>query len=114
MKSLIILLVCLALQACAATQEITRSQVDDGIYVILPGNFIIDLASGSRVELNPAFHTFIVFRTAAEARKELEDNFKDGFGWKIYELEGKYNEITSLCGDRHCLAESAKIIRWVD
>lgn len=114
MKNLIILLICLALPACAARQNMMQSQGDDRIYVILPGNFIIDLASGSRVELNPAFHTFIVFRTASEARKELEDNFKDGSGWRIYELDGRYNEITSTCGDRRCLAESAEIIRWVD
>ena len=89
-------------------------------YVVLPGNYMIDLAAGSEVILNPDIHNFALFCEAAEAKSALENDLDLGrvrrdSDWKIYRLEGDMGQISRKCGaDQYCLDQPAKIIEWLN
>lgn len=89
------------------------------LYVLLPENYIIDLAAGSRVSLNPAFHEFIVFCSPEEAMRMREKGIRQGLlqsnqRWVVYELEGNPAELASWRhGTTLCLKNSALVQDWI-
>lgn len=121
------LILSLFLASCAQTskQEDYLTQKDmlpscENPFVVLPGNYIIDLAAGSEVILNPDIHNFALFCDASEARQILDNDLREGripknSDWKIYRLQGNMNEISRQCGKNQlCLDKSAKILEWLD
>lgn len=128
MKKVIYLgLLFLALTACASKEKdsgiLTEKDVLTGCdnpYVVLPGNYIIDLAAGSEVILNPDIHNFALFCDATEARQTLQNDLETGRvrkenDWRVYRLEGNTAKIGRNCGNNQtCLNEPAKIIEWLD
>lgn len=89
-------------------------------YVVLPDNFIIDLAAGSEVALNPARQQFALFCTASEAREALSADVGSGRldprgQWRVYILDGKFGDMAVPCGDgQFCLATPATLRDWVE
>lgn len=88
--------------------------------VVLPDNYIIELAAGSIVELNPARQQFALFCTVEEAREAMRADLAagriEGEGhWRIYSLNGDYGQLARPCGDGQiCLAVPATVLEWVD
>lgn len=87
-------------------------------YVYAPGNFIIDIASGAAVVLDPAVHDFPLFCTPGEAAAALENEITVGRlpdgDWRIYLVEGQFNEIAyPLEQGGYGLKRMAPIVDWV-
>ena len=88
--------------------------------VVLPDNYIIELAAGSIVELNPARQQFALFCTVEEAREAMRADLAagriEGEGrWRIYSLNGDYEQLARPCGDGQiCLAAPTTVLEWVD
>lgn len=82
-------------------------------YVILPGNYIIDLAAGARVGLNPQNGDFRLFVSPELARRALRDaGFKGD--WRVYRMAGNINEIGEPTGDgQYRLAIPAEVDDWL-
>lgn len=128
MKYIYIFFIALCLCACArhGSQEANVLLEADVLekcenpYVVLPGNYIIDLAAGSEVILNPDIHNFALFCDAAEARRTLQNDLDAGrvrkeSDWRVYRLQGEMARIGRNCGhNQTCLNEPAKIIEWMD
>ena len=92
----------------------------DNPYVVLPGNYIIDLAAGSEVYLNPDIQNFALFCKLDEARDTLWQDLNAGRirrenDWRVYRVEGKMEEIGRSCGSGQiCLDRQTRIIEWID
>ena len=92
-RPLLLSLLCAGLLAgCAASQSAPTSSPApcEVAYTFAPGNYIIDLASGSEVVLDPLMHDFPLFCSPAEAQNALElalanRQLPDG-DWRIYRL----------------------------
>lgn len=84
-------------------------------YVMLPGDYIIDLAAGARVELNPAFHSFLLFCSPRMAMDALKEENAPGMAdWRVFELEMPFEELATPCGyQQWCLGKPAVVADWV-
>lgn len=87
-------------------------------YVYAPGNFIVEIASGATVVLDPAIHDFPLFCTPGEARTALERALDEGRlpagDWRIYLVEGDFRELACrLEAGGFGLKRMAPIIDWV-
>ena len=114
--------------SCSATSPrqpaiLTKKDLNAGCdnpYVVLPGNYIIDLAAGSEVFLNPDIQNFALFCDSDEARLTLERDMSAGRirkenDWRVYRIEGNSGEIGRECGaGQICLDQQAKILEWVE
>ncbi len=93
------------------------------LYVIAPGNFIIDLASGATVLLDPAKHEFELFCSPEAARASLRSQIENGqlpnADWRIYTLNGSSAELAepALASTRQSarlyLARKAALRDWI-
>lgn len=110
-----VLLACL-LGACAQKQAAKPVLPEDCpvAYVVLPGNFIIDLAAGSEVVLNPAFQEFVLFCRRGDAEKALERERPALPGdWRVYSLEDNFADIAAIGRDGlYILDRPAKVRDW--
>lgn len=91
----------------------------DAAYVILPGNYIIDVAAGSEVTLNPDIGEFVIFSSPDTAQKALRAELATGRlapgDWRVYSLAGDFASLARPCGSgRHCLAVPAIVADWVE
>lgn len=114
-KTFALLIAAFALTACGSREEpVFSAHPDKSAYVILPANYIVDVAGGSNVILNPAAQEFALFPGKQAAFKALaarED--LDGEEWRVYRLEGNIDELGKPCGEKGvCLATAAKIADW--
>lgn len=108
MRKLVIILLTCVLSACAA-----RNRNCDHFYVILPGNYIVDLAAGAKVILDPASEEFALFCTAAQAQKALTTVNPNG-DWRIYKMNGSFGEIARETPDgAYVLSAPAEVNDWV-
>ena len=87
-------------------------------YVYAPGNFIIDIAGGATVVLDPAVHDFPLFCTPGEASAALENELAagrlPGGDWRIYLVEGSFSELACpLEQGGYGLKRMAPIVDWV-
>lgn len=113
MRAFIVLFL-LSLAACAAKAPDPPSEPKPA-YVILPANFVIDLAAGATVRLNPAVREFILYPSAEDARAplaELNDAFPDG--WKIYILEEDFETAAQPRESGYRLNSPARVADWVE
>ncbi|MBD5607864.1 MAG: hypothetical protein HDQ93_03315 [Desulfovibrio sp.] len=105
----------LALLACAPKTEAPAPIPESReTYVILPANFIIDLAAGAKARLNPAFQEFIIYPSVAEASEALERIPGNKDDWKIYLLDGTFAELAEPTAEGYRLALPARAIDWIE
>ena len=88
------------------------------VYIYAPGNYIVDIASGAEVLLDPGVQEFDLFCTPAEARAAVNEALRLGIlnegDWRIYRVEGSMEEIGQRLGkNKHTLARMTQIVDWV-
>lgn len=108
------LLPLLLLCACAAKQA---PQYRPGrLYVILPDNYVIDLAAGSQVIIDPAAQEFALFSSSGHAAKALAAAAPGLPGsWAVFEIAGDPAEIARARGSgEYVLIKPAQVIEWVE
>lgn len=120
----------LALAACAGSGPVAPRPVQPPVppedcatlHVVAPGNFIIDLASGAEVVLDPSVREFPLFcgpDTAAQALKAaLASGRLPAGDWRIYRLEGGFTDLVQTAEpggpSPYALARQARLADWVD
>ena len=112
----------LMLGGCATTGPNTAPLPPDRdcqeVYTVAPGNYIIDIAGGSMVALDPAVQDFPLFCSPEEARAGLKTAMDNGAlpagDWRIYRLNGTLQEIGQQPEPGHySLARMARLVDWV-
>lgn len=72
------------------------------VYVYAPGNYIIDIAGGSEVVLDPAVQEFELFCAPGEARAAVEAAVAAGSlpagDWRVYRLDGGLDDLALKSG----------------
>ena len=117
-------LLSLALMACTKAQPTQDTaplppvEPCPFVYVYAPGNYIVDIASGAEVLLDPGVQEFDLFCTPAEARAAVNEALRQGIlndgDWRIYRVEGCMEEIGQRLGkSQHTLARMTQIVDWV-
>ena len=84
-----------------------------------PGNFVLDVAEGADVYLEPEVQDFPLYCSAAKAREALNDGVAHGElpeangGWAIFRVEGVFHEIARPAGyERYFLKREARLVDW--
>lgn len=125
MKILLFFLLLLFISACShgggeSSSALPVRTACPSPLVVLPDNYMIELAAGSIVELNPARQQFALFCTVEEARAALNADLVAGKiqgegRWRIFSLNGDYEDLARPCGEgQACLAVPATVLEWVD
>ena len=88
------------------------------VYTYAPGNYIVDIASGSEVILDPGVQEFDLFCSPGDARAAVNEGLRLGVltegDWRIYRVEGSMEEIGQRQGkNQHTLARMTQIVDWV-
>ncbi|WP_165078427.1 MULTISPECIES: DVU_2496 family lipoprotein [unclassified Desulfovibrio] len=91
------------------------------LYVVAPGNYIVDLAGGAAVVLDPSVREFPLFcapETAARALQAGQDAGRLPAGdWRVYRLEGGFAELVQPAEaggpSPYALARRARLADWV-
>lgn len=117
----------LALAACGGRQHLPLQAPvppeDCGaLYVVAPGNYIVDVAGGAAVVLDPAVREFPLFcrpDTAAGALEAARDSGRlPGGDWRVYRLEGSFADLVQPAEPGgptpYALARKARLADWVD
>lgn len=122
MKKLALMLLLLAVSACAPQKAIVsqsaKKQDCPNAYVYAPGNFIIDIAGGAEVILNPFVHDFPVYCTPEQARNAVNAKIAGGEipsgDWRIYRLDGRFDDLAQDTGQNSFqLRRMANIVEWI-
>lgn len=107
------LLPLLLLCACAAKQMPQESP--SRLFVILPDNYVIDLAAGSEVIIDPAAQEFALFPSVAAAAKALAAAQNLPGSWGVFEISGDPAEIARPHGSgEYVLVKPAQVLEWVE
>ena len=118
----------LGLAGCGGARETVPLQApvppEDcaALYVVAPGNFIVDLAGGAAVLLEPSVREFPLFCSPATAKAALEAGQDAGRlpqgDWRVYRLEGSFAELVQPAEpggpSPYALARRARLADWVD
>ena len=88
------------------------------VYTYAPGNYIVDIASGSEVILDPGVQEFDLFCSPGDARAAVNEALRLGIltegDWRVYRVEGSMEEIGQRQGkNQHTLARMTQIVDWV-
>ncbi len=88
------------------------------VYVYAPGNYIIDIAGGSEVVLDPAAQEFELFCSPGEARAALKAAVAAGSlpagDWRVYRLDGGLDDLAQKsAAHRYTLKRMAQVVDWV-
>lgn len=93
----------LALAGCAGRDEPAPAESPvapqdcPALYVVAPGNYILDLAAGSAVLLDPGVREFPLFCAPEKAAAALSRAIASGRlpegDWRVYRLEGGFTEL---------------------
>ena len=88
-------------------------------WIYAPANYVLDIAEGAEVELDPSVQPFPLYCTPAAAREaldaEIAANRLPAEGWRMYRVAGRFNEIARPERDaagRALLARKALLIDW--
>lgn len=122
-RALLGLLLALPLMACAGSKapETPRPAAADEpcpfVYVYAPGNYIIDIAGGAEVVLDPAAQEFELFCAPGEARAAVDAAVAKGDlpagDWRIYRLDGTLDDLAQQSGPkRYLLRRMAQVVDW--
>lgn len=107
------LIACALALMCACAGKTGQPEPANELFVILPGNFIVDLAADSEVWLDPGVQEFALFPTKAEALSALKKAALPG-EWRVYRMAGTVEEIAAPRGSGYALAHPARVADWVD
>lgn len=102
---------------CAREQPVEVAPEPVGpVYIILPANYVIDVAASSNVRVNPAVQDFILYTSLPEAKKAMGsiESGAEGDNWRIFILEGEFGDLAKKCGDNYCLSVPARVSDWVE
>lgn len=119
----IILAGCLLLCACAAARTVPERTLPENcpkLHVLLPGNYVIDLAAGADLVLDPARQEFVLYCSEKDASQALKHALADGQianmdDWAVYILEEDAGEVAFPCHKEDiCLKKPATVIDWAD
>ena len=88
------------------------------VYVYAPGNYIIDIAGGADVVLDPMAQDFSLFCAPADARAARNPEIAAGRlpegDWRIYRVEGQFDDLAQKSGpNQYTLKRMAPIVDWV-
>ncbi|GKI12085.1 hypothetical protein CE91St39_15390 [Desulfovibrionaceae bacterium] len=88
------------------------------VYVYAPGNYIIDIAGGADVVLDPMAQDFSLFCAPTDARAALNAEIAAGRlpegDWRIYRVEGQFDDLAQKSGpNQYTLKRMAPIVDWV-
>ena len=119
-----IALLCIALVACTKTQPAQEAapaapaEPCPFVYTYAPGNYIVDIASGAEVILDPGVQDFELFCSPGDARAAVNEALKLGIltegDWRIYRVEGSMEEIGQRQhNNQHTLTRMTQIVDWV-
>lgn len=113
------LLLSLLLAGCAQPQPSPDPQIPlecQDAFVILPDNFVIDLAAGSTVRLDPGAQEFALFCTPEKADQALRKTAPHlPGGWRVYRLRESLQEVGRPAGrEEFILARPAELEDWVE
>lgn len=116
----------LALAGCGGQQvlplqEPVPPQDCPALYVAAPGNYIVDLAGGAAVVLDPSVREFPLFCAPDSAARALEAEQQAGRlppgDWRVYRLEGSFAELVQPAEaggpSPYALARRARLADWV-
>lgn len=108
------LLPLLVLCACAAKQ--VPQEMPARLFVILPDNYVIDLAAGSQVIIDPSAQEFALFPTSGAAAKALAAAAPNLPGsWGVFEIADNPAEIARPRGSgEYVLIKPAQVLEWVE
>ena len=119
----IVLAGCLLLCACVAARPVPERTVPQDcpkLHVLLPGNYVIEMAAGAELVIDPAKQEFVLYCSEKDARQALQNALKDGQisnldDWAIYILEENAAEVAFPCHKEDiCLKRPATVIDWAD
>lgn len=113
MRWLVFLLMALTC-ACAAKQA--PQEMPARLYVILPDNYVIDLAAGSNVVIDPAAQEFALFATPAQAASALAAAAPGLSGsWGIFEIGGDPADVARpQSSGEYELIKPVQVREWVE
>ena len=88
------------------------------VYVVAPGNYIVDIASGSEVVLDPGVSEFELFCSPGAARAAVNYAVARGSlpegDWRIYRLDGNLDDLAYRSPqNRYTLKRMAEVVDWV-
>ena len=88
------------------------------VYVYAPGNYIINIAGGADVVLDPMAQDFPLFCAPTDARAALNAETAAGRlpagDWCIYRVEGQFDDLAQKSGpNQYSLKRMAPIVDWV-
>lgn len=107
------LLPLVVLCACAAKQM--PQEPPARLFVILPDNYVIDLAAGSEIIIDPSAQEFALFPSAAAAAKALATAENLPGSWGVFEIAGDPAEIARPRGSgEYVLIKAAQVREWVE
>ena len=96
---------CLLLGACSARQQQADTLFPEDCekaYTYAPGNYIIEIAGGSEVVLDPLMHDFLLFCSAKQAHdhvlEEISRHRLPRGDWRIYVVGGSFRDLAQPAG----------------
>lgn len=123
-RLLLVALLALPLLACVKTAPVAEADQAQPaepcpyVYVFAPGNYIVDIASGSEVVLDPAAQEFELFCSPGAARAAVgyavaRGSLPEG-DWRIYRLDGSLDDLALKSPQqRYTLKRMAEVVDWV-
>ncbi|MDR1777350.1 MAG: SON protein [Desulfovibrio sp.] len=108
------------LASCAGKAPLPAQETPhcQDVYVFAPGNYIVDIASGAEVVLDPGVQEFPLFCSPREARKYVDREMAAGRvpegDWRVYRLDGTFDDLAQM-GDNgsYSLSRLALAVDWV-
>ena len=125
MRTRLFLMASLVLTACVKTPEpapaptpAPPSEPCPYVDVDAPGNYIIDIAGGADVVLDPGASDFELFCSPGAARAAVNADVAAGRlpegDWRIYRLDGDLDDLAQpLPSHRYMLKRMAQVVDWV-
>ncbi|MDR3358090.1 MAG: SON protein [Desulfovibrio sp.] len=122
MRPLPLLLFALLLTSCAGKVPAPKPSPGGAdcpaLYVFAPGNYIMDIAGGAEVVLDPGVQEFPVFCSPRTARAYVDEEVGAGSlaagDWRIYRLEGNFEDLAQETDNgRLILKRLASAVDWV-
>lgn len=109
-------LLCFACAGREQTEVVGGPENCPVLYVLAPENYVIDLAADANVVLDPAWHSFVLYCSPKEAAKALDALAAAGRlqkdQWRIYNLEGTYEDLVRVEDGQRMLACPARVSGW--
>ncbi len=96
-----------------------QSEDCEEVYTFAPANFVIHMASGEQIMLDPMSGDYPVYCDAKSAkqglRQAIEDKMVEDGDWKIYRMEGEWQALaTEAQPGFYLLKTKAQLIDWVN